>query len=47
MQLLPPGNETAPGRMDCIITAPVTSNEGLHILCQKMEINCNKSQILF
>ena len=24
-QLLPPGNETAPGRMDCIITAPQTA----------------------
>ena len=24
-QLLPPGNETAPGRMDCIITAPETA----------------------
>ena len=25
-QLLPPGNETAPGRMDCIITAPETAH---------------------
>ena len=24
-QLLPPGDETAPGRMDCIITAPETA----------------------
>ena len=24
-QLLPPGNETAPGRMDCTITAPETA----------------------